>query len=164
MMPSTATPKERRWRIMPIYHRNPTCDTCGRRHEVGHTSECLDCVLASTSEDIADLRKELAASEAEVERLKSIIRDDRTAAEWTDEIWQQNIVGVRLECPTQKIVERILARGRREGETEAAKQIKNQYRVCYQRRGYHVPPQMFNHFVDSIVSPRDTKETNDGTT
>jgi hypothetical protein len=39
-----------------IHHSNPKCDTCGYRHSPGHDGECLDCVLAQASEDIADLR------------------------------------------------------------------------------------------------------------
>ncbi len=39
-----------------IHHSNPKCDTCGYRHSDGHVAECLDCVLAATSEDISSLR------------------------------------------------------------------------------------------------------------
>jgi len=59
---------------MSIHHSNPICDTCGHRHEVGNTSECLDCVLAETTEEIHELNAENAKLVAEIKRLREEIR------------------------------------------------------------------------------------------
>ena len=55
---------------MSVHHSNPTCDTCGCRHSAGHVSECLDCMLASSSEKLSEARAEIERLTGEVEQLK----------------------------------------------------------------------------------------------
>jgi hypothetical protein len=52
-----------------IHHSNPQCDTCGQRHTPNDLDECLDCILAATSEEIFDLKAENERLRTAVERL-----------------------------------------------------------------------------------------------
>ena len=58
---------------MTIHHSNTKCDVCGYRHSPGNTSECLDCVLAQTSEDQAALLVQNDQLKADVKRLRLIL-------------------------------------------------------------------------------------------
>ena len=53
---------------MPIHHSNPKCDTCGYRHSPENDSECLDCVLSQSAEDIAERDAEILRLQAELKR------------------------------------------------------------------------------------------------
>ncbi len=67
---------------MPTHFSNPKCDVCGVRHSDGDTEECLQAVLAQSSEREAELRDALRACERSITEL--VEAEQPTSTDWVN--------------------------------------------------------------------------------